>query len=198
MTILPMAPKITVLGSGAWGTALALSLARNGRSVTLWAHSPEAAKEIVDAGENVQFLPGFKLPSADHCHRRSTPRSRRPTSSSPLLLRNSCVPRWRAWTASPYRPDHRQRHQGYRERHLYAYDPSYRGKHLWPVAADRRALRSQLCAGSSGRSADRRNGRLSTTPQLPRWFSGNSPRNPCASTRRPMLLASSWAGRSRT
>jgi len=62
MTILPMAPKIVVLGSGAWGTALALSLSRNGRPVTIWAHSPEAAKEIVDAGENVQFLPGFKLP----------------------------------------------------------------------------------------------------------------------------------------
>jgi glycerol-3-phosphate dehydrogenase (NAD(P)+) len=59
-----MAPKIVVLGSGAWGTALALSLARNGRTVTIWAHSPEAAKEIVDAGENIQFLPGFRLPPA--------------------------------------------------------------------------------------------------------------------------------------
>ena len=64
MTILPMAPKIVVLGSGAWGTALALSLSRNGRPVTIWAHSPEAAREIVDAGENIQFLPGFKLPPA--------------------------------------------------------------------------------------------------------------------------------------
>jgi glycerol-3-phosphate dehydrogenase (NAD(P)+) len=64
MTILPIAPKIVVLGSGAWGTALALSLCRNGRPVTIWAHSPEAAKEIVDAGENVQFLPGFKIPPA--------------------------------------------------------------------------------------------------------------------------------------
>ena len=64
MTILPMAPKIVVLGSGAWGTALALSLSRNGRPVTIWAHSPEAAKEIVDAGENIQFLPGFRLPPA--------------------------------------------------------------------------------------------------------------------------------------
>ena len=62
MTILPMAPRIVVLGSGAWGTAIALSLARNGRPVTIWAHSPEAAKEIVDAGENVLFLPGFPLP----------------------------------------------------------------------------------------------------------------------------------------
>ncbi|KAA6462142.1 NAD(P)-dependent glycerol-3-phosphate dehydrogenase [Acidobacteria bacterium AB60] len=62
MTVLPISPRILVLGSGAWGTALALSLARNGRSVTLWAHSPEAAREIIDAGENKQFLPGFKLP----------------------------------------------------------------------------------------------------------------------------------------
>lgn len=64
MTILPIAPKLVVLGSGAWGTALALSLSRNSRPVTMWAHSPEMAKEIVDAGENVQFLPGFKLPPA--------------------------------------------------------------------------------------------------------------------------------------
>jgi glycerol-3-phosphate dehydrogenase (NAD(P)+) len=62
MTILPIAPKIAVLGSGAWGTAIALSLARNGHSVTLWAHSPEAANEIIEAGENIQFLPGFPLP----------------------------------------------------------------------------------------------------------------------------------------
>ena len=64
MTILPISPRIVVLGSGAWGTAIALSLARSGRSVTIWAHSPEAAGEIVDAGENIQFLPGFKLPPA--------------------------------------------------------------------------------------------------------------------------------------
>ena len=62
MTVLPISPRIIVLGSGAWGTALALSLARNGRTVTLWAHSPEAAQEIIDAGENRQFLPGFPLP----------------------------------------------------------------------------------------------------------------------------------------
>ncbi len=62
MTVLPISPRIVVLGSGAWGTSIALSLARNGRSVTLWAHSPEAAREIVEAGENKQFLPGFALP----------------------------------------------------------------------------------------------------------------------------------------
>lgn len=55
--------RILVAGSGAWGTAIALSLARRGgHEVALWAHSPEAAEEIRAAGENLQFLPGFPLP----------------------------------------------------------------------------------------------------------------------------------------
>ena len=57
--------RIFVLGSGAWGTALALSLIRRGgHQVTLWAHSPEFAQQILDAGENKQFLPGFRLPAS--------------------------------------------------------------------------------------------------------------------------------------
>lgn len=64
MTVLPISPRIVVLGSGAWGTAIALALSRNDRPITLWAHSPEAAQEIVDAGENRQFLPGFPLPKS--------------------------------------------------------------------------------------------------------------------------------------
>jgi glycerol-3-phosphate dehydrogenase (NAD(P)+) len=55
--------RIAVLGSGAWGTALALSLhRRGGHQITLWAHTPEFAREIVDAGENALFLPGFPIP----------------------------------------------------------------------------------------------------------------------------------------
>jgi glycerol-3-phosphate dehydrogenase (NAD(P)+) len=55
--------RIVVLGSGAWGTAIALALhRRGGHQVTLWAHSPEAAQLIVSAGENTQFLPGFPIP----------------------------------------------------------------------------------------------------------------------------------------
>ncbi|HTX74754.1 MAG TPA: NAD(P)H-dependent glycerol-3-phosphate dehydrogenase [Terracidiphilus sp.] len=64
MTVLPISPRIVVLGAGAWGTAIALSLARNGRQITLWAHTPELAKEIDGARENLQFLPGFALPEA--------------------------------------------------------------------------------------------------------------------------------------
>ena len=55
--------RIAVLGSGAWGTALALSLhRRGGHQLTLWAHSLEAAREIVEPGENTLFLPGFPIP----------------------------------------------------------------------------------------------------------------------------------------
>jgi len=55
--------KIAVLGAGAWGTALALSLARRGgHELTLWAHSPAHAEELADTGENLRYLPGFVLP----------------------------------------------------------------------------------------------------------------------------------------
>jgi glycerol-3-phosphate dehydrogenase (NAD(P)+) len=56
--------RIIVLGSGAWGTALALTLdRRGGHQLTLWAHSPEFAQEIIDAQENTLFLPGFPIPT---------------------------------------------------------------------------------------------------------------------------------------
>ena len=66
--------RIAVLGGGAWGTAIALSLcARRDTAgealnvpVTLWVHSKEEADAIHAARENVLFLPGFKLPG--HLH----------------------------------------------------------------------------------------------------------------------------------
>ena len=55
--------RIIILGSGAWGTAIALSLhRRGGHQLSLWAHSPEFAQEIIADGENKLFLPGFPLP----------------------------------------------------------------------------------------------------------------------------------------
>ncbi|MGA2206310.1 MAG: NAD(P)H-dependent glycerol-3-phosphate dehydrogenase [Terracidiphilus sp.] len=57
--------RIAILGSGAWGTAIALSLhRRGGHQIILWAHTPELARQIIDAGQNAQFLPGFPIPSA--------------------------------------------------------------------------------------------------------------------------------------
>lgn len=56
--------RIAVLGSGAWGTSIALSLyRRGGQEITLWSHSEDEARQIASAEENVQFLPGFPLPA---------------------------------------------------------------------------------------------------------------------------------------
>jgi glycerol-3-phosphate dehydrogenase (NAD(P)+) len=55
--------RITILGAGAWGTALAISLARRGgHEVTLWAHSPSLALQLAESGENLPYLPGFTIP----------------------------------------------------------------------------------------------------------------------------------------
>lgn len=59
--------RIAVLGAGAWGTALAISLARRGgHELTLWAHSAALAEHLVDTGENLPYLPGFTLPADIH------------------------------------------------------------------------------------------------------------------------------------
>lgn len=56
--------RIAVLGCGAWGTAIALNLAKHKEhQVTLWAHTREVADAIRARGENTAFLPGFPLPS---------------------------------------------------------------------------------------------------------------------------------------
>ena len=56
-----MARKITVLGDGAWGTALALTLLDNGHDVTLWGPFPENLQEIERTHRN-KFLKGVDLP----------------------------------------------------------------------------------------------------------------------------------------
>lgn len=53
---------ICVLGAGAWGTALALLLMRNGNKVRLWAHDAEQAAVMQAQRANPEFLPGFSFP----------------------------------------------------------------------------------------------------------------------------------------
>ena len=57
--------KTTVLGSGGWGTALALVLCDNGHDVTLWSHSPEKADQMAQTREN-PLLKGVPLPETLH------------------------------------------------------------------------------------------------------------------------------------
>jgi glycerol-3-phosphate dehydrogenase (NAD(P)+) len=56
--------RICILGSGAWGTALALSFARNGHEVALWSHSTHVSQLIREKHENTAYLPGFAIPSS--------------------------------------------------------------------------------------------------------------------------------------
>lgn len=54
--------KITVLGAGSWGTALAALMARHGHAVTLWGRDPKVAAAIDAQHENPRYLPGIALP----------------------------------------------------------------------------------------------------------------------------------------
>ncbi len=51
-----------VIGAGAWGTALAMAMARNGHSVRLWGRDPEHMKQMQQCGENSRYLPGLPFP----------------------------------------------------------------------------------------------------------------------------------------
>ena len=54
--------KITILGAGAWGTALARLLHQGRNEITLWGHIPEWLDEIRQTGRNDRFLPGIEVP----------------------------------------------------------------------------------------------------------------------------------------
>ena len=58
--------KIAVVGSGAWGTALAVHLCKNGHEVTLWSHNPEKAAAMTSSRMN-PTLPGTVLPPEMTC-----------------------------------------------------------------------------------------------------------------------------------
>lgn len=55
--------SVAILGAGAFGTALAVSLAQNG-PVTLWMRSAAQAEAMRQSRENTQHLPGIALPEA--------------------------------------------------------------------------------------------------------------------------------------
>ncbi len=54
--------KVVVCGSGAWGTAMAFHLARQGHAVSLLPRRSEQAELMRESRENQDYLPGFKLP----------------------------------------------------------------------------------------------------------------------------------------
>jgi len=53
-----------VIGAGAWGTTIAIYLARRGLEVTLRARDPARAAEMDAARENARYLPGERFPDS--------------------------------------------------------------------------------------------------------------------------------------
>ena len=54
--------KISVIGSGSWGTAIAIMLAENSHNVLLWSHSADECESLQTHKENISYLPGFAIP----------------------------------------------------------------------------------------------------------------------------------------
>jgi glycerol-3-phosphate dehydrogenase (NAD(P)+) len=52
----------TVVGAGAWGTALAKLLHEGGQQITLWGHEPQYLQDLARTGFNERYLPGIPLP----------------------------------------------------------------------------------------------------------------------------------------
>ena len=55
--------KVSVLGDGGWGTALAMVLNSNGHDVTVWGPFQDYLNDIQSTGENLRYLPGVLLPA---------------------------------------------------------------------------------------------------------------------------------------
>ncbi|MFZ2491841.1 MAG: NAD(P)H-dependent glycerol-3-phosphate dehydrogenase [Thermoanaerobaculia bacterium] len=53
--------KISIIGAGAFGTAMAITAARSGNDVLLWTHEREVADAVNSAHANEMYLPGFTL-----------------------------------------------------------------------------------------------------------------------------------------
>jgi len=55
--------RITLLGAGAWGTALAIAFAGK-HEVTLWSREEDVAADLLATRENHRFFPGYRLPES--------------------------------------------------------------------------------------------------------------------------------------
>ena len=59
--------KIAIIGSGSWGTAMAVLLANKGNDIYMWSWQQEETDRLNRDRENREFLPGIKLPQNVVC-----------------------------------------------------------------------------------------------------------------------------------
>lgn len=59
--------KIAVIGSGSWGTAMAVMLASRGHDIFLWSWIQEETDRLARDRENKEFLPNIKFPDTIYC-----------------------------------------------------------------------------------------------------------------------------------
>jgi len=57
-----MPKRISVIGAGGWGTALAVLFAETHAEIRLWGHNPNLVEELVNHRTNSTYLPGVRLP----------------------------------------------------------------------------------------------------------------------------------------
>jgi glycerol-3-phosphate dehydrogenase (NAD(P)+) len=61
-----MSPPLAVVGAGGWGTALAITMAREQRPVRLWVYEPDLALAMTETRENSIYLAGVRIPKFVH------------------------------------------------------------------------------------------------------------------------------------
>lgn len=62
-----MSISVGVVGSGSWGTALAVMLSKKGYNVNLWSWLEDESKRLAETRENIELLPGIIIPSNVTC-----------------------------------------------------------------------------------------------------------------------------------
>jgi len=59
-----MTMPVAIIGAGGWGTALAATLARTDRRVSLWVYEPDLAASMSESRENPVYLPSIQIPKS--------------------------------------------------------------------------------------------------------------------------------------
>ncbi|MHC4732311.1 MAG: 2-dehydropantoate 2-reductase N-terminal domain-containing protein, partial [Planctomycetota bacterium] len=54
--------RIGVVGAGAWGTTMAIHVARKGHEVVLWTRDTARAARMQEVRENEKYLPSIRFP----------------------------------------------------------------------------------------------------------------------------------------